>query len=292
MATANTLLRDSALRHAHALEKFKNGEVRKILALLNRDLYPALIEELQSRLARIKSQGYDMGVESTKRLRDMVKSLEQMIQEGMNRAEDKLTADIHGLSKVEAKAAANSLSKAMQIEWEILLPSPETLKVLATQKPFSGSTLSEHFEALTRSSQVNLRRALNIGLTSGETFEEITSRIQGTKALRFSDGMLEMSRRQVRSVVGAAVQHAGAVARQATYQENADIIKAERFSATLDSRTCAVCASLDGQEFPLGEGPQPPVHLGPCRCQRIPVLKSWKELGLDAEDVPDRKSVV
>ncbi len=286
MVSANDRILDAAIRAAHSLEKYKNGEVKRILETLNRDVYPALIDELQKRLSRITAQGFDRGVESTKRLQDLTRAIEKLIAEGMKRAEEKLTGDVKDLAEVQAKSSALQLKRAIEVDVDVLLPSRELLHELATKRPFSGSTLSEHFENLTASSQKAIRRGLNIGLTSGEGFDQITARIVGTEPLKFRDGALELSRRQARSVVGAAVQHAGAMARKATYEENSDIIKGEVWTATLDSRTCPQCQALDGEEFPLGEGPQAPIHLGPCRCVRVPVLKSWKEMGFDVDELP------
>lgn len=287
MASANKELTDAIIRHAHAVERFKAGEIARILGMLNREVYPAVLKELQARLARITAQGQDYGLESTQRLRDLAKALDGIIREGYDRVEDRLVADIHGFSKLEATVAARQLTKAAGIALDLTLPAPGLLRVLATEKPFAGSTLADHWDALTRASQRNVRRALNVGMVSGETFEQITARIQGTRGLKLRDGALELSRRQVRSLVGSAVQHAGHSARQATYRENADVLKGEKWVATLDSRTCPQCQALDGEEFPLGEGPQPPVHLGPCRCVRVPVLKSWESMGFDVGDLPE-----
>jgi len=284
--TANEALRDLAIQRAHALERFKNGEIKRILGMLNRDVYPALVEEMQRRLARIVSQGRDYGVESTKRLRDLADALDALIEEGFSRAEDRLVKDIHGLAKLEAKVARDQIVRVSHLAIDLELPSESLLRTLATEKPFAGSSLIEHFESLTQASQKHVRRALNVGMVQGETFDQIAARVQGTARLRFKDGALELSRRQVRSVVGAAVQHAGQSARQATYKENEDVIAGELWTATLDSRTCPQCMELDGQEFPIGEGPQPPIHLGPCRCVRVPVLKSWEEIGFDVGEVP------
>ena len=280
MVSANTELRDRALEHLHALQRFKNGQVKSILGMLNRDAYEPLVDELQRRLSRITAEGFDRGVESTKRLRDLVAALEDILESGMSKAETKLTKALQDFAPVEAKAAIGQVHR-LDVGLELVLPSPETLRAIVTSRPFAGELLKEHFEALTRSSQRILRRELNFGLVAGEGFDDIARRIHG------AGGMLEHSRRQVRSVVGAAVQHVGNAARQATYRENEDIIAGEQFVATLDSRTCPQCQALDGQEFPIGEGPMPPLHLGPCRCSRVPVLKSWRDLGIDADDMPE-----
>jgi len=46
----------------------------------------------------------------------------------------------------------------------------------------------------------------------------------------------------------------------------------------LDSRTSAICRSLDGKEFKYGDGPLPPVHFN-CRSTTIPIV-DYRTLGL------------
>jgi hypothetical protein len=43
---------------------------------------------------------------------------------------------------------------------------------------------------------------------------------------------------------------------------------------------------LDGQVFDKEESkPTVPIHFG-CRCEYVPVLKSWKEMGLEGDELP------
>jgi len=49
---------------------------------------------------------------------------------------------------------------------------------------------------------------------------------------------------------------------------------------------CPQCMALDQKVYPLGEPhPQPPAHVQ-CRCTIVPVLKSWRELGIQAKELP------
>lgn len=60
-------------------------------------------------------------------------------------------------------------------------------------------------------------------------------------------------------------------AREESFADNADIIKALQWLSVLDLRTCVSCASLDLREFPVDSGPRPP-HCAKCRCVMVPVL--------------------
>ncbi len=81
------------------------------------------------------------------------------------------------------------------------------------------------------------------------------------------------------------MNHISSQAREITFAGNEDIIKGVQWVSTLDARTTEICMSLDGQVFSIGEGPRPPAHVG-CRSSIIPVLKSWKELGINLKEAP------
>lgn len=72
---------------------------------------------------------------------------------------------------------------------------------------------------------------------------------------------------------------AGAAAGQAA---NADVLQGWQWGAQLDSRTCPSCWGRHGSMHSLSE-PGPLDHQQG-RCARIPVLKSWSDLGFDMDE--------
>lgn len=69
--------------------------------------------------------------------------------------------------------------------------------------------------------------------------------------------------------------------------DNRDIISREKYSATLDTRTCPICGNYDGKTYRTGDGPPVPVHDN-CRCVYVPLTKSVRELlGLKPSDKLD-----
>jgi hypothetical protein len=88
-------------------------------------------------------------------------------------------------------------------------------------------------------------------------------------------------------VVRTAVAGVSDNVREGTFEANADIIEDTVWVATLDANTCTLCAALDGQRWPVGQGKRAPAHWG-CRCSRVPVIKSWTKLGLKGlKDLPE-----
>ena len=69
--------------------------------------------------------------------------------------------------------------------------------------------------------------------------------------------------------------HPNAASKQ-VYKANEDVTEKYRYVATLDSRTSALCASLDGQEFEYDKGPEPPQHFN-CRSTTVAVI-DWDGL--------------
>jgi len=120
------------------------------------------------------------------------------------------------------------------------------------------------------------------------------SEIRGTRAKGYSDGIIEISRRDAQAVVRTAIAHTSAFAQQQVYDSNEDLIKGYTWSATLDLRTSSPCRARDGKEWskdfkPIGHaypwGAGPGMFHWSCRSRRVPVLKSWRELtGVDIAD--------
>jgi hypothetical protein len=125
-----------------------------------------------------------------------------------------------------------------------------------------GRILKDWVQKMADDDIARIMGAVQTGMVAGQSPSAIARTIIGTAAMDGADGITEMSRREVQAVVRTAVNHVGAAARAALYQENSDLFEEEVFVATLDTRTTAVCRAHDGKHYPLGKGPLPPLHYG------------------------------
>lgn len=119
------------------------------------------------------------------------------------------------------------------------------------------------------------------------------------KGFRAGGGPEDVARRVVDSVQGAftlSMSRANVVTRTefldahragalATDEANAEVLRGWQHLANLDVRTCAACLAQHGSVHPVSE-PGPLDHQQG-RCARVPLTKSWAELGFTGMDEPE-----
>ncbi|MDY0626702.1 phage head morphogenesis protein, partial [Pasteurella multocida] len=103
------------------------------------------------------------------------------------------------------------------------------------------------------------------------------------------------SRRSAETLVRTAVMKVNDEAHKLLRDENMDIIKGEQHISTLDTRTSEVCRARDGLVWDLNQKPvgdhkvpyqRPPLHPN-CRSTLRLIMKSWRELGFDVDEIPE-----
>lgn len=275
----NDDLLNAAVRHQVFLERFKTGEVRRILALLEKaedDIVSQLIKRDPTAVR---------GAFTTRRLEKLLEEIRGYIADFSRGFLGELAP--MDTATYEADFAARSLAAAVPITHEWVRPPVNILRSAVMTRPFQGKVLREWVKDLERAQFDRLQSAIRMGVVEGETIDQIVRRIVGRQKDKLKGPeVFPMSRRGTRTLVRTAVNHITTQAREATYAANADIIKGLEWVSTLDSRTTEICMSRDGTVYPLNSGPRPPAHPG-CRSIVAPITKSWRELGIDLDDAPE-----
>lgn len=286
--TTNTLLAERAIQHAVYLERLKNGEVKKVLRLLGNEVLPDVQSKLTARLAKASKVGFDTGPRTTERLREMVDQTGAELRAGMSYVSGEVSKSLGDIAEYEAEFQAEAIRSAAPFELDLVTPDPAKLRSLIESRPLEGKTTEEWFGGLADSAQTRINKQLMLGVATGETVDQMSRRITGTKAMNYKDGVFNATKREAESIVRTGVNQASTTARETTYEENDEVISGVQIVATLDNRTTMICMAQDGKVYPVNEGPRPPFHWG-CRTTTVPVLKSWEELGLGdkLQDVPD-----
>lgn len=290
----NDRLADEAIGRQADLQRYQNWLVSRLIALLNRvdsDLFTALNAALE------KLPAGELNVERLESLLGSVRRLNAQAYKAMGK---ELTDQLKELVGTEGEFQLELFKSEIppQVVASIGVAAISDGQVFAavTARPFQGRLLREWMASLEESRAVRIRDAVRIGFTEQQTIDQIVRRIRGTRARGYADGLVEIDRRNAQSVIRTAVSHTASVVRESFYDENQDLIKARKWDSTLDSRTTPICQVRDGKLYepvshrPIGHklpwlGGPGRAHWG-CRSVDVPVVKSWKELGLDI-DLPE-----
>lgn len=278
MATTNEAIRDLELRHQVQVQRLSSGVVKKLIPLLDR----ADAEIVAKLLARGDVLEGSFTSVRLQKLLDAVRDINHAAHVSAGKT---LTSDLLNIAGYEARFQQRLLGSSLPVAWDFVSPSAEMLKAAVTARPFQGRLLKEWVSELDEAKARRLRDAVRLGVIQGETVSQIVARVRGTKALGYADGVMNIGRRGAEAMVRTAVAHTTTAARDELYKANADLIASEQWVSTLDTRTCPHCMALDGEKFEVGKGTRTPAHIG-CRCIRVPVTKSWRELGFDIDDLP------
>jgi SPP1 gp7 family putative phage head morphogenesis protein len=145
----------------------------------------------------------------------------------------------------------------------------------------NGQVVEKAFRGIAESQAERFSQVVRNGLLTGETTPQIAKRLIG--ALQFGDDrtvkqliaaggeLTTIPDNQVMALVRTSINQVANAASQQVYEANQDITKKYRYVATLDTRTSAICAALDGREFEYGKGPMPPQHFN-CRSTTVPII--------------------
>lgn len=293
MAAANERLQDRAVDRAIDLRRYNLGVIRRIIATLNRS-DARLTAQLSEAMMRLDRNSF-----TVERLDALLASVRATNVQAYSASLALLERELSQLAEAETAHQAGLLRATVPAQVQAIFPvaavSPEQVYAAAMARPFQGRLLRDWAAAVEAGRMAQIRNAVRQGFVEGATTSEIIAEIRGTRALGYADGLLERPRRELATIVQTALAHTAQVARAQTYRANADLVKAVAWVATLDNRTTLECAERDGHLYdaeshdPLDGGP--PWLGGPgalhfnCRSVDVPVLKSWRELGIDADDL-------
>jgi len=146
----------------------------------------------------------------------------------------------------------------------------------------NGEVVSKAFRGIVVDQSERFSQVVRQGLLTGETTQDIAKRLIGS--LQFGEEAKTVRQlvaaggqatavadNQVLTLIRTSVNQVANSASQQVYEANQDITKKYRYVATLDTRTSAICAALDGKEFEYGKGPEPPQHFN-CRSTTVPII--------------------
>lgn len=265
--TANEEFLDALVRHQIYILRY-SGYVRNSITSILNSSEDELARRIRDKLRG--SAGLKLPVE-WQRLESLQATLKAIRMKSWDEATKFLTEEMVQLSYQEPIQLDAIFKTVLPVAVETVMPSARFLRQIALSRPFEGRLLKEWADTMAADDIRRIHSSIQAGMVAGEDMATIARRVVGTGTLRGADGVTEITRRQIQTITRTAVQHIANGARDAWFADNADILTAEQFVATLDSRTTPICRSLDGKTFPVGKGPRPPLHFN-CRSLRIAAI--------------------
>ena len=292
MPNLNTKIAEELISHLHDIVAFTNGEIKELVSILNK-AHEQTLEEV----AKLEAKGI-----TEARVQRVNKAILEAYNEAKVVYQNELYDSSFGLMKNEVAIGSNLLTESIPVKLDLLKPSASLLKRLVKDTPISIGknqtiTAPSFLESLFGIGSESVVNEVKYGIINGRTPSQIVRKLKGTAINNGKDGdLFNLFNKKTESFVRTANISYTNEARQSLYQENADIIKGEKVDATLDTRTCQICANYDnkvtlwnkqGEIYQDGlNGARPPFHYN-CRCVLVPITRSWKDLGLDKDDLPE-----
>lgn len=171
---------------------------------------------------------------------------------------------------------ANLAAAALKAYSHNIAPSALEAIALRARQQITVTTWPLSTEA-TEAMRRSLIRGVATGANPREAARDMVRRVEGA-----FNGGLTRAQNVARTEMLDAYRDASAHVHFA----NRDVLDGWTWIATLDRRTCPSCWGMHGTHHPLTQ-PGPLDHQSG-RCARMPKVKTWRELGIDLDELEDQ----
>jgi hypothetical protein len=270
-------LRDIYLLHATRLARFSTGEAERLIAILD-----AANRDIKSLISRAKT------IDTKKQYARVVAEIRTITKQLNEQLYGQLHLDFEELATEEIAFVEKSLkSIGLTAELGLVHISPQRIWAAASFGSYAADG-HETFETYLSGLSGNLYKtwdtAVRAGYLTGMTAREINRQVLGS-VKDMEPGQMQALRNSLDANTKTMISSMAEQARDAVYRENERLFDGYRYLATLDTRTCLVCAADDGKIFKnLDEAPKLPRHLRD-RCLYVPYIKGF-------EDIPGERAAV
>lgn len=237
------------------------------------DLEAALIELLTQSQAGVLSQATILRSQRMRLALDVVgRQLTKLATDAGTRVTADLMQVVRAAGEAQEEIIGSQLPKAERgalAGWDRV----DERQIQAIVKR-STERITSQMWPLSSSADAAVRREIVRGLATGQgprdTARQILKRTEG----EFNGGLSRAT-----TIARTETLDAHRAAAQVAQDQNKDVLRGWMWLAATSTRTCPACLGMNGTEHPLTE-PGPLGHAN-CRCSRVPVSKSWKDLGID-----------
>ena len=165
-----------------------------------------------------------------------------------------------------------------------LLPEPLIERILKNSILPDGHFINEAFTRLDDRLKDTFQSQIRLGVLNGSTNNEI---VKGLKPI-----LDNFTKNNVTTLVKTSLNTFTNDVRFGIYKENESVFKGYQHQSVIDNRTSLICSVRDNLVWDLDLKPighnlpfiKPSLHYS-CRSIILPIIRSYKELGIDLEEV-------
>lgn len=265
--SANTYVADVMIRHQMLLLRTIGSDTKKA---------KKYIDSLSKETKKVLGSG--KGEVKASKLVELSKSLFLIKNSIANNTGESVTGSLQEFTVNEVDFLETLLNDATVDNANIVFTSPEMVLSTISENPMVLTSTTGVKKVLTINEMIStlevkpindIIRVVQFGMTQGLSTRVIVNGVASKS---------KVSKRDIETVIRTVRNHIANEARTVVAKANKNILSGEKYLATLDSSTTILCAGLDGNIYPIGVGPHPPLHYN-CRSLRIPVIDS--KYGLD-----------
>lgn len=225
-------INDLILKNRHFLEQFENGVTKDVFKQLRQAQFD-ILKKLESKTMNEITRAHYEAVlaESISVLKERYEEINDVVKNAMS-----------DTAQIEYNTISNAIRtdaglKAIAENAPLMGLPGEALNSILTN-PIGGYTLSNWVSKLESNTLEGIKGSLSRGLILGHGMNDIARDIKNTFGI---------SATQAKVLTRTAIMDASNKALQQCYNDNSQYIETYRFVATLDHRTCLICAKLDGK---------------------------------------------
>ncbi|MTC21825.1 MULTISPECIES: hypothetical protein [unclassified Providencia] len=294
MRSVNEQLMDELIAHSLFSGRYSTGVARRMVKALNEfdaELTATLIVALDDATIDVNSF-------TARRLESLLSSVRSINKRAVDSAFSLLTEEMREHALYESGYYPSLfdalLPDSVLRKYPLMSITEEMLFSSVMSRPFQGKLLSEWASGLESDRMMRINNAVRHGYLNGDSTVDIGRKIRGHANQGYKDGSLQLSRANATTIAKTAMNHLQATAREQFAEANEGIIDCKQWLSTLDSKTSNDCIVRDrlkytlegkpiGHKIPYKQGPGK-IHWG-CRSTETLVTKSWRELGIDLDEM-------
>lgn len=272
--SVNAVIQDRLISYRLDLLRVEKGVAERLVEELEKALADTIdkYEEIANAATRRRTGNY----RQLQRLQELKGELSDAIRQLKFRINGQLSDVLYEVGKSEVTAHAAIFRNIGAAFAQI----PDAALVTAITAPIGGINWQGRISTDLLDAEYQIQAVLARGIAAGSSMPDVAKNIQALNLIK------ETYKGRFVSIARTEIQRVSNTTALAGYLRNADVVGGVQWLATLDSRTCIVCAPLHNATWNLREMNNidriPPLHPR-CRCFLAPYVKSWRELGIPAD---------